>query len=143
MASVISTGTFVLDSFAILAYAQAEPGMAYVEELLTHARQGRAKLFMHEINAGEVYYLLFRRRGEEAADDFYAQMRHYPVQFVDDLSGRVLLSAARVKALYPLSYADAFAVATAQRYDARLVSGDPEFKRLVADRLIQLAWPTA
>lgn len=143
MASLTATGALVLDSFAILAYAQAEPGMAYVEDVLVQARQGRARVFMHEINAGEVYYLLFRRRGEEAANHFYAQMRAYPVRFVDELSGRLLLTAARLKALYPISYADAFAVATAQRYGASLVSGDPELKPLAADRLIHLAWPVA
>jgi predicted nucleic acid-binding protein len=83
----------------------------------------------------------FRRHGEHTANFLYAQMHAYPVEFVDDLSGRLLLAAARLKGLYAISYADAFAVATAQLKGAQLVSGDPELKPLVADRLIRVAWP--
>jgi predicted nucleic acid-binding protein len=132
----------VLDSFAILAYVQGEAGMKYTGELLIRARRGHVRLYMHEINAGEVYYLLFRRRGEEVANYLYAQMRAYPVEFVTDLSSRFLLTAARLKGLYAISYADAFAVATAHFKHAELVSGDPDLKPLVADRLLRLAWPS-
>lgn len=132
---------FVLDSFALLAYLQEEAGVAYVDGLLNDARHRRVKLSMHEVNVGEVYYWLFRRQGEETANYLYAQMRAYPVAFVDDLSSRLLLTAARLKAVYRISYADTFAVATAQLRRAKLVSGDPDLKPLVSDGIIQLAWP--
>jgi ribonuclease VapC len=38
------------------------------------------------------------------------------------------LAAAEIKAQYPLSYADAFAVAAAMEFSAAIVTGDPEFK---------------
>jgi predicted nucleic acid-binding protein len=37
-----------------------------------------------------------------------------------------VMAAARIKAVYPLAYGDAFAVATAAAYDAVLLTGDPE-----------------
>jgi len=40
------------------------------------------------------------------------------------------MEAARLKATYPLSFADCFAAATAIRERAALVTGDPEFKKL-------------
>ncbi|MFH2074539.1 MAG: PIN domain-containing protein, partial [Pseudomonadota bacterium] len=50
-----------------------------------------------------------------------------PVGLVDATKERVL-SAARVKAQYPVSYADAFVVATAIEFTATIITGDPEFK---------------
>lgn len=47
-----------------------------------------------------------------------------------------VLNAARIKAKYPLSYADAFAAATAVQHKAPLWTGDPEL--IVADS----AWVT-
>jgi predicted nucleic acid-binding protein len=42
----------------------------------------------------------------------------------------LVLSAARIKAAHPISYADAFAVATAKAEAARLATGDPEILAL-------------
>jgi len=49
-----------------------------------------------------------------------------------------VLAAAHIKAHYPLSYADAFAVALAQELDATVVTGDPEFK--TAESLVPVLW---
>lgn len=79
---------------------------------------------MSWINAGEVFYTLHRREGRERAR-----------AVVDDLRTRValdlptparVLEAASLKARRRMSYADAFAVATAIAHDAVLLSGDPE-----------------
>jgi predicted nucleic acid-binding protein len=43
-----------------------------------------------------------------------------------------------MKARFPLSYADAFALATAVRFRARLVTGDPEFE--AAEDLVEVEW---
>jgi len=37
-----------------------------------------------------------------------------------------VLAAARIKAMHPLAYADAFAIATAAAHGAILLTGDPE-----------------
>ena len=49
-----------------------------------------------------------------------------------------MLEAAKVKAQFPLSYADAFVVATAQRSQAIVVTGDPEFRAV--SHLIEVLW---
>jgi predicted nucleic acid-binding protein len=41
-----------------------------------------------------------------------------------------LLEAAEIKAKHMVSYADAFGAALAQELRAKLVTGDPEFKKL-------------
>jgi ribonuclease VapC len=40
----------------------------------------------------------------------------------------LVFAAARLKARYPISYADASAAAVAKRYGGRVMTGDPEFK---------------
>ncbi len=45
---------FVLDSFALLAYFQAEPGGQRVRELLEAARDRQVVLYLSLINAGEI-----------------------------------------------------------------------------------------
>jgi hypothetical protein len=44
------------------------------------------------------------------------------------------------KACYAISYADAFAVVTAQEHNGVLFTGDPEFRAVAADRLITVEW---
>ena len=47
---------YVLDSFALLAYFQAEPGGQMVRAVLEAARDQTATLFLSLMNAGEMYY---------------------------------------------------------------------------------------
>jgi predicted nucleic acid-binding protein len=48
------------------------------------------------------------------------------------------MAAAHLKAGFSISYADAFAAATAQMHHAILLTGDPEFKAL--GELLQVEW---
>jgi len=45
-----------------------------------------------------------------------------------------------LKACHSISYADAFAVATAIREQAPLVTGDPEIQALAARGIVELEW---
>lgn len=50
----------------------------------------------------------------------------------------LVLAAARIKARHPLSFADCFAVALAQREQAWVVTGDPEFKSVT--QMVTIEW---
>jgi len=50
----------------------------------------------------------------------------------------LVFQAAELKAQYPLSYADCFALACAVNHSATLVTGDPEFKTV--SHLIEISW---
>jgi len=52
----------------------------------------------------------------------------------------MLLTAARLKANYPISYADAFAASLAVIHNSYLLTGDPEFKTLVKKENIPIEW---
>jgi PIN domain nuclease of toxin-antitoxin system len=58
---------YVLDSFSILAFFQAEPGAPRVRALLESGRLGEAKLFMAVVNLGEVIYKTIKEFGNERA----------------------------------------------------------------------------
>ncbi len=131
------TKPIVLDSFALLAFLGRERGFERVRALLRDAQASDRPLLMNEINIGEVYYLTARERSLERAEGFLQDLETLPIQPLSNTFPQVL-EAARVKAQFPVSYADAFAIATAVREGATLVSGDPEL-RAVSHR-VDILW---
>ena len=77
------------------------------------------------INLGEVLYRLIQVEGKAAAHRHLTEFRAGPIEVVQAREPLVM-AAAELKAAHPLSYADAFAVATAREVRASLVTGDPE-----------------
>ena len=128
---------YLLDSFAVLAYLNAEPGGNRVREILELANDGHCRIVMSIINFGEVLYITERGRGLPAAQIVQALVESLPVELVE-ASRDLILDAAHLKASHPLSYADALATATAIQENATILTGDPEF-RSVKD-LVKLEW---
>jgi predicted nucleic acid-binding protein len=129
--------SFILDSFALLAYLQDEPQASHIEKLLENAGKGKCHLFLSLINLGEILYITERRGGVAKAQDALALIRQLPIELIP-AEEQIVFSAAHIKANYPLSYADAFAVAVAIEEDATIVTGDPEFQTVKA--LITIEW---
>jgi predicted nucleic acid-binding protein len=123
----VNNPKYILDSYALLAYFQAEPAGAKVRNILKAAAAGTSKAFLSVINLGEIYYIVARKRGETEAGVITEAISRLPVVLVEATKERVL-AAARVKAQHPVSYADAFVVAAAIEFTAIVVTGDPEFK---------------
>ena len=121
---------FVLDAWAMLALLQGEePAASRVRQLLESAQGGESELFISIINLGEVAYCVGRVEGEKAAWTTLDEIRRLALTVAPATDERVL-SAARLKMRYAISYADAFAAALAQELGAVLVSGDPELGAL-------------
>ncbi len=129
--------TYVLDSFALFAYIQAENAGPVVQGLLENARDNQLMLALSMINLGEVYYVIYREKGEVRAEEILKDLRELPIQLYAATDERVL-AAARIKANHPVSYADAFAAGLAQELGATLVTGDPEFKSV--ESMVDLFW---
>jgi predicted nucleic acid-binding protein len=128
---------YILDSFAVLAYHYGERGKEKVKELLLKSEKGDTQGYFHWINAGEVYYILHREEGEGIANRAIALIKRWPISLVLPDEGNFLL-AARIKAKHPISYADAFVVATALSKEGRIVTGDPEFKKV--EKVAPILW---
>ena len=127
----------LLDSFAVLAWMQDEAGADKVEGLLLQAQREQVPLLLTLINLGEVYCRIARQHGHPFAQGVIRQLKALPVELCpcdEDLA----LRAARIKADFPMAYADAVAVAAAQREEATVVTGDPEFKKV--EHLVPIEW---
>lgn len=127
----------LLDSFALLAFLNRENGFANVRELLHQARASNIPLLMNETNVGEVYYIIAKGRSLNKAEEFLRRLETLPIRCLGNTFQQVL-EAAQIKAQFPLSYADAFVVATAQRSQAVVVTGDPEFQTV--SHLVEVLW---
>ncbi len=93
---------------------------------------------MNEFNVGEIYSILLRNRGKPPADEFLNNILPSLPIFVVSNTFESIIEAAEIKAQYPMSYADAFAVSTAIRMDAAVMTGDPEFKAV--ENLVTVEW---
>lgn len=127
----------LLDSYAILALLNDEDGADAVADHLRAAIETGAPLLINEINVGEVYYIVAKHRSIDDAERVLDHLETLPLEVVGNTYDDVL-DAARIKATHPLSYADAFAVATAARFDAVVVTGDREFETV--EELVTVEW---
>ena len=128
---------YTLDAWAVLALLQKEePAASRVRELLEQAGRGEANLSMSIVNLGEVYYRVGKVKGEAEADTTLAQLRQLAIT-VASATDPLVLAAATLKMHHRISYADAFALATAASADGILVTGDPELEALAARHRIE------
>jgi len=127
----------VFDSWAILAYVQAEPAGARVRSLLIEVTEARRSLWMTNINLGEVWYMLARRNSGAYASQQLAELGQIGIERVD-IDWPTVLQAADYKSRHKISYADAFAAALAKQRHAELVTGDREFQALESE--IKIHW---
>ena len=112
--------TIALDSWAVLRLLEgSEPAATRVQDLLDDEQP-----VMSWINLGEVFYIVSRTQGSAEAEDVIRDLR--PHLRLDLPTEQRALEAARIKAEYPMAYADAFAAAAALAHDATLWTGDPE-----------------
>jgi predicted nucleic acid-binding protein len=127
----------VFDSWAILAYVQAEPAGARVKSLLIEVAEVRRPLWMSNINLGEVWYLIARRNSNAYANQQLAELAQIGIERID-IDWPMVLQAADYKSRHKISYADAFAAALAKQRNAELVTGDREFRALESE--IKIHW---
>lgn len=132
-----SPPVFILDSFALLAYLGGETGQDRVRELLSAASNGETRTLMSLINLGEIAYITERERGLVKAQEALALIEQLPIEILP-VDRQTVLSAAHLKANYPVAYADAFAIASAQAHGGIVLTGDPEFAAVSG--IIQVEW---
>ena len=128
--------SYVIDSFAMIAFFENEPGAEKVADVLNALMKQKVKAFMSVINWGEVYYNTMRVQGIKKAEEVIAQFKKYPIQLVSADQG-LTYKAAKLKGEHKIAYADCFAAALASKLKAPVITGDPEFKKLEPEISIQ------
>jgi len=133
----MSLEQIVMDSYALIAYFENEEGADKVERILRQAESNRKPLLISIVNWGEVYYALWRSKGEKEAEKSILIMDQLPITIVD-VNRTITYQAARIKAIYSVAFGDCFAVALAKVNQAQVLTGDPEFKKL--EKEITINW---
>ena len=136
-------GRFVLDSYALIGYLENEPFADRIERYLRQAQKAQTILFLHAIHLGEVYYITLREQGEKQASLAYARIKAFPLTFINTIDEELLIEAASLKAVYPISYADSFAAAMSKIYNCALLTGDPEMRSLEKEKMVSIVWLNA
>lgn len=127
----------LFDSFALLRFFQNEPGGDKVRDLLRDALEEDTPRMINAINVGELVYITQRRFGAQKKLEMLAHI-HLMGFTIIPCPNDLIYRAAELKARYTISYADAFALATALEHSAALVTGDPEFRQV--EHLVKVVW---
>lgn len=128
-----------MDSYAMIAFFENEPGAEKVALILKSLLERKAKAYMSVINWGEIYYNTLREQDAETAEKVIEQLKQYPIELVD-ADQKITYEAAKLKGRYKIAYADCFTAALSHRLKAVIVTGDPEFKILAKEGLIEINW---
>ena len=130
--------THVLDACALILYLRQESGYERFVELL---KQEGNYFAMHIINLGELYYFFYRSDGETNAREAWSKTSEMPIQIVDSISESFVRRVGRWKATQRISYADAFALATAEEHGVSLVTTDHhDFDSIESTGLLRFCW---
>jgi PIN domain nuclease of toxin-antitoxin system len=133
---------YILDACALLALLNQESGKGYekVKELFDSAVIGETVLCMSIVNLVEVYYRLIQLKDIQTANAIMEPVKSLPVRFISDITNEIYIEAARYKALYPMSLADAFLCGTAKSLSATIVTRDPEIKLAEKTESLPVLW---
>ena len=88
------------------------------------------------INIGETVYITERERDSSKASRVLGLIDQLPLVQLPATRTRIL-AAAHVKANAAISYADAFVAAAAQEFGAVILTGDPEFRSIHRQAVVE------
>jgi predicted nucleic acid-binding protein len=113
--------THCLDACAVIAYLRQEPGAEVLKALI---ELPTTFLAMHVCNLGEVYYDFFREDGLAAAQTAWTHTLILPLELRREADDAFIQRVGIIKVEERVSFADAFALALAERLSIPLVTTD-------------------
>ncbi|MCX5872243.1 MAG: PIN domain-containing protein [Deltaproteobacteria bacterium] len=121
----VESNPYLLDTSALLSFIEDEEGADRVEQALKQT----TTLLPWPVLL-ETCYITIQEEGQAEADRRIALIKQLNVKILWDMDESTLLTAARLKAEYRVSLADAIIAAFAIRKEAVLMHKDPEFDAL-------------
>lgn len=118
--------SFVLDTSAILAYIEDEPGADTVQSIFDKDED----VLLPWPVLMEVFYMSMRERGQQETEIRFALLKRSPVIILWDIDETLLLRAATIKAKNKLSFADSMIASYTMQNDSILVHKDPQYEAL-------------
>ena len=131
------TSGYLFDSHALLAFFQKEKGAGIVAKILRNAEKLSLNRLICVINLGEIIYMTKRRFGDQKKVELLGRVHQLGFKILP-VPESLVYKAAELKAEYPISYADCFALACTLEQSAVLVTGDPKFKKVA--HLVRIQW---
>jgi ribonuclease VapC len=131
----VSRKRYLLDTSAILTLIEDEAGADRVEQVLT-----QDEVCLPWLVLLETYYITQQEQGESEANQRYALLKQLPATILWEIDEPTLLTAARLKATFHISLADAIIASFAIQQKATMLHKDPEFEAL-ADQVSLEALP--
>lgn len=129
---------YLLDSCAVITASDFEEGYQVVQKIFDDKN---SKILMHKYNLLEAYYITLKRQGKKIADEIVSLLKLSDVKIIVEFDDNIFYEAARFKATYKVSLADAIALATAVKLDASLVTSDHhEFDIIEKTENIKFIW---
>ena len=110
-----------LDACAVIAYVRNEAGAEVLKELI---ERPTTFLAMHICNLGEVFYDFFRADGLTAAQTAWTNTVALPLLLRRDADDAFMQRVGVIKVEERISFADAFALALAERLPIPLITTD-------------------
>jgi predicted nucleic acid-binding protein len=114
-------GTDSLDACAVMAYVRQEPGAEVLKALI---ERPTTVLAMHVCHLGEVYDDLFREDGLTAAQTAWTHTLALPLELWREADDAFIRRVGLMKVEEHVSFADALALALAERLSIPLVITD-------------------
>ncbi|BDC51986.1 twitching motility protein PilT [Bryobacterales bacterium F-183] len=132
------SGLRIFDSYPLLAWLRNEPSASIVDAMLDESMASpEPTILMSWVNVGEAYYMASRKISREAAEELLKLLPDLPIRLIaptpDDF-----VAAAKLKAQWRISYADAFVAALGMANRAPVVTGDPELRAMSA--ILEVQW---
>jgi predicted nucleic acid-binding protein len=121
----LSTDRYLLDTSALISLVEGEEGTERIEQILR-----LEECLLPWTVLLEAAYITRQEQGEAESDYRYAMMKQLPARILWEMDEPVLLTAARFKANFRISFADAVIAAYAVQENAILLHKDPEFEQL-------------
>lgn len=127
----------ILDTHALMAFLEKEPGYQKMEAYLVSALEKNNYLLMTTVNLGEAYYMVLRECGPAKAQEIEKIVHTLPIEIIA-VDWPLAKEAARFKARGQIAYADCFAAALAKLNKGEVITGDQEFKAV--EKEVKVAW---
>lgn len=122
----MSLPEYVIDSHAMLAFLQKDPGYGRIETILKAAVAGEAKVYISAVNLAEVQYQVLRR-GKDSSR-ILAALEALPL--IVTSADSYIPQVVELRAKYDISLGNCFAAALAQDLRRPLITGDRNFHKL-------------
>lgn len=130
----------VLDAWAVMAWlVDQQPACEQVQLWFDAVNRGECKLFMNIVNLGEVFYSSVKAKNLIYGEQVVSAISPHIVNVSAD--DELVMRAATLKAAHAISYADAFAAATAMILELPLATGEPELRTMAKkEKKLKLEW---